>query len=193
MRREKPSSVSSSSRAAARRSCVGKAHACSAGSPKRSIRRFRTANAERSETCWAVIDVTSVSYGSGLSGGRRPRSGRTTLGEDRVVLRERVERLELEGKPEQRANDGLGRLVERLDVDAAGRGLDPDLAPADDAMDSALVPEVREVGPERAVARGREREVVRLGDCDGRQRRGTNGRTAETAMRPSRLRAIAAT
>jgi hypothetical protein len=28
--------------------------------PKRSISLFRTANAEKSETCCAVIDVTSV-------------------------------------------------------------------------------------------------------------------------------------
>jgi hypothetical protein len=33
---------------------------------------LRIANAERSETCCAVIDVTSDSNGSGASGGRRP-------------------------------------------------------------------------------------------------------------------------
>ena len=53
---------------------------------------------------------------------------------------------------------GLG--VERLDVDAAGRSLDPHLARADDAVQPALVPEVREVdartcGSARSRARSR--------------------------------------
>ena len=38
--------------------------------PKRSISRERTANAEWSDTCCAVIRVTSISHGSGTSGGR---------------------------------------------------------------------------------------------------------------------------
>ena len=34
--------------------------------------------AARREICCAVIEVTSVSNGSGTSGGRKPRSGGTT-------------------------------------------------------------------------------------------------------------------
>ena len=64
----------------------------------------------------------------------------------------------------------LGRCVERLDVDAAGRRLDPHLAAADDAVQAALVPEVREVGPEGAEALGRDVEVVRLGKLERRHR-----------------------
>ena len=68
-------------------------------------------------------------------------------------------------------DDRLGLGVERLDVDAAGRRLDPHLAPADDAMEPALVPEVRAVEPERAEALRREREVERLRDGEERQGR----------------------
>ena len=61
LRRENPTSVSSFSSALAIRSSVGNAQACPARTPNRSISRLRTANAERSETCCAVIEVTSVS------------------------------------------------------------------------------------------------------------------------------------
>ena len=53
---------------------VGNAYACPARRPKRSIRRLRIAKAAWSETCCAVIEVTSVSNGSGESGGRKPAS-----------------------------------------------------------------------------------------------------------------------
>ena len=52
--------------------------------------------------------------------------------------------------------------VERLDVNAAVRCLDPHLTRADDPVEPALVPEVRDVDPEHPEALGREREVVRL-------------------------------
>ena len=48
-------------------------------SPSRSTSRLRIATAANSETCWAVIDVTSASNGSGWSGGRKPRR-RATIG-----------------------------------------------------------------------------------------------------------------
>ena len=41
-------------------------------SPNRSISRFRIATAEKSDTCCAVIEVTSASNGFGWSGGRKP-------------------------------------------------------------------------------------------------------------------------
>ena len=46
--------------------------------PKRSMNRFRIAVAEMSETCCAVIAPTSISNGSGISGGRKPTSGGTS-------------------------------------------------------------------------------------------------------------------
>jgi len=52
--------------------------------------------------------------------------------------------------------------VERRDVDAARRRLDPDFASADGAKQPALMPEVRPIDAEGAEALGREREVVRL-------------------------------
>ncbi len=56
------------------RSRVGNAHASPTGVPKRSISRLRIATAENSDTCCAVIDVTSASNGSAWSGGRKPAS-----------------------------------------------------------------------------------------------------------------------
>ena len=68
-----------------------------------------------------------------------------------------------------------------------GAAVDPHLAPADDAVQPALVPEVREVGPERAVALGRELEVVRLGDAQERHvPDASDGRAARRTARGSR-------
>ena len=73
-------------------------------------------------------------------------------------------------------DDRLGLRVERLDVHAAGRRLDPHLPPADDAVEPALVPDVREVDPEGAEARGRQLERERRVDAQeghsGRPSRG---------------------
>jgi hypothetical protein len=52
--------------------------------------------------------------------------------------------------------------VARANDDPARGPLDAHLAPADDAMDGALVPEVGEIRPERSVALGGELEVERL-------------------------------
>ena len=124
---------------------------------------MRIANAAKSETCCAVIEVTRLSNGSGASGGRKPSSFGHELAEHRLRRRpRRVNGVEVELEAEQLLDDGRGLGVERLDVDAAGRRLDPHLARADDAVQPALVPEVREVDAERAEALGREREVVRL-------------------------------
>src|SRR5437868_5230671 len=82
--------------------------------------------------------------------------------------RERSEAVEIELEAEQLAHDGLGLGVERLDVDTAVGRRYPHLASVDDAVEAAVVPEVREIGPERAVPLGRERKVVRLRDAEER-------------------------
>src|SRR6266516_1383202 len=101
---------------------------------------------------------------------RRPEPGepRHELAQDLVALRPRVEGVELEVGADDGARDRLGLVVQRLHVDARGgacrrrirgrpvhpggrllpRGFDSDLAPADDAGDAALVPEVSEIRPE---------------------------------------------
>ena len=73
-------------------------------------------------------------------------------------------------RPEQRPHLRLDLAAPGLDLDAAGCSLDPHLAPADDAVQAALEPEIRPVDSEDAKALGREREVVRLGQ---RQQHGT--------------------
>ena len=60
-------------------------------------------------------------------------------------------------------------------------GLDPHLAPVDDAMQAALVPEVRQVGAERAEPLGRESKE-RLGKAD--ERHGPDATRAGPCRRP---------
>src|SRR5262249_48842744 len=67
---------------------------------------------------------------------------------------ERGEGIEIELEPEELADDGLGVVVERLDVDVAVGGFDPHLAAADDGVQRAVLPEVGEIRPERAVTLG---------------------------------------
>ena len=117
-----------------------------------------------------------------------------------VLLRPSVERAEVEVGPHHRPRDRLDLGAERRNVDAARRGFDPKLAPGDDAVDAALVPEVREIGPERSEALGRDLEVVRLRERKRRQaseratsRRSSNGsnvtpRAARYRARPSRAK-----
>src|SRR6266545_3982767 len=62
------------------------------------------------------------------------------------------ERLELELRAQQLQDNRPSLVVERLDVDASGGRLDPHLALADDAVEAALVPEVRKVDAERTEA-----------------------------------------
>src|SRR5205823_7909775 len=82
-----------------------------------------------------------------------------------IGVRPLVEGVELEVGADDRSRDRLGLLVQRLDVDSAGRGFDPQLATADHSVDTALVPEVREVGAEGSKPFGGELEVVRLGQA----------------------------
>ena len=49
------------------------------GVPKRSMKRLRIAAADWSETCCAVIEVTSASNGFTCSGGRKPASAAASL------------------------------------------------------------------------------------------------------------------
>ena len=58
------------------------------------------------------------------------------------------------------AKDGL--LVERLDVYAAGRCLDPNLSPGHDSVKPTFVPQRDEIRAEDAEALGRQQEVERL-------------------------------
>ena len=78
LRREKPTATSSASSASATRSRVGNDHTRPARSPSSSTNLPRMANAACSETCCAVIDVTSASNGSGARGGRNPRTAAAT-------------------------------------------------------------------------------------------------------------------
>src|SRR5205085_1401369 len=98
------------------------------------------------------------------------REGRPEAGELRHEAREHVvlggelgERLEVELEPEELAGDRLDLRIERLDEDAARRRLDPYLPAGHDAVQTALVPQVRKIRPEGAEALGRDLEVVRLG------------------------------
>ena len=95
---------------------------------------------------------------------RRPQAGELAgqAGEHGLPAGPLVERAEIELRTEQLSNDRPGLRVERLDAHAAARGRDPDLAPPHDATQRAVDPEVRDVRSERAVAPGRELEVVGL-------------------------------
>ena len=84
--------------------------------------------------------------------------------EDRVVHGPGAERCQIEGETEQPADLFCRRLAPRLDAHASGRSFDPHLVPADDPVESTLVQDRRSVRAEVAKARGREAEVVRLGD-----------------------------
>ena len=109
-----------------------------------------------------MIDVTRVSNGSGDERRAEARERRGDAREHRIAARERREPVEVELGPEQLPHDRLGLRVERLDADAARRGLDAHLAAVHDAVQAALVPEVRAVGAEYAVALRGQVEVVRL-------------------------------
>jgi hypothetical protein len=87
------------------------------------------------------------------------------LCEHRVGRGERVERVELELRAEQLADDRARLVVQQFDVDAAGSSSDADLAPAHGPPQRSVLPHVRGVAAPRAVARRRKLEVVRLGEA----------------------------
>ena len=98
-----------------------------------------------------------------MPGRAEPRQPRRQGRERRLPgLRPAVERRELEVGAEQLEDDRPRLVVQRLDVDAAGRGADAHLPPCDRAVQRPVHEAVREVGAERAEAARREREVERL-------------------------------
>ncbi len=82
--------------------------------------------------------------------------------ENGVCGGESGEGLQIEVGAEQRARNGLDLAVERLDADALTRRGNPSLTAGHDPKEGVILPEVREVEPERAKALRREAEVVRL-------------------------------
>ena len=105
-----------------------------------------------------------------LDGDRRPEPAELgrEIRQDRLGCGEGVERVEVELGAEQPPHDRRDLGIERLDVDSAGRIGDPHLPSVDDPVQAAVVPEVREVGAERAVAGGRKLEGVGLGKLEER-------------------------
>ena len=114
-----------------------------------------------------MIDVTSDSKGSGVAEPEAAQGGDEPC-ENGLRRGERVEGIEVELEPKQLADHGLGFPVERLGLDAPVRGCDPHLPPVDDPMQPAVPPKVRKVVAERAVALGRQLEVVGLRNAEER-------------------------
>ena len=132
-----------------------------------------------SETCCAVIEVTRLSNGSGASGGRNPARRGDDLAEHRLRRGPGRERRRARTRaPSSFSTTGRVASSSGSTSTPPRRRRDPHLAPADDAVQRAVVPEVREVGAEHAEALGRELEVVRLRKAQQQRRRGS--RTART-------------
>src|SRR5215213_10696833 len=116
---------------------------------------------------WSVTGVQTCALpifeGVGRERRAEPAEAPREFPQDGVAAGPSVERPELELEPEQLFDDRPRLGVERLDGDAARGRSDAHLAAADDTMDAAVVPQVREIGPEGAEALGRTLEVVRLG------------------------------
>src|SRR5215212_3412818 len=70
-----------------------------------------------------------------------------SFGEHGLALRERKKWRQVELEPEQLAYDGLDHVVERLDLDAAGRVRDANLPAGDDAVQRAVLPDVGAIDP----------------------------------------------
>ncbi len=119
----------------------------------------------------SLFSATELLERVGNHGRAEARERRHERDENVVVRRPRIERLEVEHEPEQRAHDRLGLRVERLDLDAARRRLDAQLASPGGAVQPALVPDIDPVDAERAKALRREREVERPGHGEERHAR----------------------
>ena len=91
-------------------------------------------------------------------GAQRLRQG----GQRRLGRRPGPEAPELERRPEEPRRLAEDVVVGRLDLDAAGRRLEPHLAARDDAVQPAVVPGVGAVDAVGAEALGRGEEVVWL-------------------------------
>ena len=102
-----------------------------------------------------------------LEGIRRERGPEAGEADDErrdrlLVCSPRREGDEVELEAEQLADDRLRLGIERLDVDAAVRRRDPQLPPADGAIERAVLPDRGPVEPEGAKPRGRQLEGERL-------------------------------
>ena len=106
----------------------------------------------------------------GLDGDRRPEPAEIgrEIRQDRLGCGEGVERVEVELGAEQPPHDRRDLGIERLDVDSAGRLGDPHLPAVDDPVQAPFVPEVGEVGAERAVAGCRKLEGIGLRELEER-------------------------
>ena len=168
---------------------VGKAYATSCATPKASIRRLRMLKAAWREICCALIEVTSVSNGSGTSGGGS-LGARNEPREDRLRGRERGEGVEVERRAEVAAHVVDHRRFTGLDRDASGRRLDPHLLPVEDPIERAVAVQVGEIEPEGAVPLGRELEVERLRKRDCERQCGSPRRArSQCRARPGTRRA----
>jgi hypothetical protein len=98
-----------------------------------------------------------------------------------------VERLKVELQAQQLPDDRFDRLVERLDLHPASSRRDSHLAPVDDAVQAAVVPDVRAVDAPEREAVERELEVVRgrhRDESHGARLAAVRGRTARWGGRP---------
>ena len=135
-----------------------------------------------SETCWAVIEMTSASNGFGWIGGRKPGSAATTRARVGSPAAQAVKTSRSNGAPSRsRTSASIVRVV-RAHVDPARRSFDPHLASGHDAVQAAVVPERGAVHAEDMEARRREREVVGLRQRDEHART-LAGAPAATEMR----------
>ena len=156
--REKPTARRSSSLTRARRSRVGKANASVPGSPYRSMRRLRIAKAEWSETCCAVIEVTSDSNGSGASGGRKPASSGRSRRSTSSSVCPGIEGVQVERRAEQCQHLSLD--LQRPAARRRRRRAPPRSAP----------PALRSRGAARPRARGSRGRRRRRGSARSRRR-----------------------
>ena len=159
LRSRTPRIVSSSGSAPAICSRIGNAYARSARTP-RSIRlpdrEGRERDLLRGDRRDEALERLDRDWGRGPAAARRARRGRSPSGGRRT--------LQLESAP-RACGRRLDRRVERLDVH---RPRQPRSSPhaRRRPMQPFLVPEVRQVGPERAVPSRRELERVRLAESE---------------------------
>ena len=164
LRAEKPTSRISRSAAAA--ALAGREHPRHlVRTPNRSISRERTANAEWSDTCWAVITsrASPRDRGRAAAGIRQEaRAERPSVGSAASTPRSSRDRAGLRASSLRQARSR--RRAARRRHHRAPR--EPDLAAGDDAVEPAVLPHVRPVGPVGAEALGGRGEVVRLWESE---------------------------
>ena len=92
----------------------------------------------------------------------KPAQGRNNLREHRLACSEGSEGVEIERLTQIAAHGARQLVAAGCDSNPARLRLDSNLTTVEHAVEPVLVPEVREVRPERPVPLGREREVERL-------------------------------